>query len=72
MLFNPIQRALRNGLLLSTVVGAIVFWQGEPWHTALSSFAFTFVIITPAFWLSYKWANHLAAKNRANRENNDQ
>ncbi|HEY9018432.1 hypothetical protein [Thiomicrospira sp.] len=64
MLFNPIQRALRNGLLLSLAVGAVVLWQGEGWLTALSSFAFTFAIITPAFWLSYKWANHLAAKNR--------
>lgn len=69
MLFNPVKRAVRNGLLLSIAVGAIVFWQGEAWHTALSSFAFTFVIITPAFWLSYKWANHLAAKQR---QNNDQ
>jgi ABC-type dipeptide/oligopeptide/nickel transport system permease component len=68
MLFNPLQRALRNGLILSIAVGAIVFWQGEPWTTALSSFAFTFAIITPAFWLSYKWANHIAAKNRENSE----
>lgn len=64
MLFNPTQRALRNGLLLSLAVGAVVLWQNGGWLSALSSFAFTFVIITPAFWLSYKWANHLAAKSR--------
>lgn len=64
MLFNPIQRALRNGIMLSVAVGVIVFWQDEPWTTALSSFAFTFAVITPAFWLAYKWANQLAAKNR--------
>jgi ABC-type dipeptide/oligopeptide/nickel transport system permease component len=64
MLFNPLKRALRNGLFLSLAVGIIVYWQGEPWLTALSSTAFTFAVITPAFWLSYKWANKLVEKQR--------
>lgn len=71
MLFNPIQRALRNGSFLSIAVGLIVYWQGEPWTTALASTAFTFAIITPAFWLSYKWANHLAQKHRESSEHID-
>lgn len=64
MLFNPVQRALRNGTLLSVVVGAVVQLQGETWQTALMSGLFTFAVITPAFWLSYKLANHLAEKQR--------
>ena len=64
MLFNPLKRAIRNGLLLSFAVGVILVWQNESWWTAISSAVFTFAIITPAFWLSYKWANKLAAKHR--------
>jgi ABC-type dipeptide/oligopeptide/nickel transport system permease component len=66
MLFNPVKRALRNGIFLSIAVGIIVGWQGESIWNALTSALFTFSIITPAFWLSYKWANKLAAKHRDN------
>jgi ABC-type dipeptide/oligopeptide/nickel transport system permease component len=69
MLFNPVKRALRNGIFLSIAVGIIVGWQGETIQNALLSTLFTFAIITPAFWLSYKWANKLAAKHR--EPNND-
>ncbi|UQB41553.1 hypothetical protein JX580_07635 [Thiomicrospira microaerophila] len=68
MLFDPLKRALRNGLFLSIAVGIIVGWQGESIWTAFTSALFTFAIITPAFWLSYKWANKLAAKHRSPEE----
>lgn len=56
---NQIKRALRNSALITLVVGAVTHLQGDAFGAVLMTMAFTFAIITPALWLSYRFTAKL-------------
>lgn len=63
---NPLKRALRNGLLLSLVVAGLSYYQEIDAALKLTTAAvagfYSFIIITPALWLSYRWTAKIAQK----------
>jgi ABC-type nickel/cobalt efflux system permease component RcnA len=63
---NPLKRALRNGLLLSLVVAGLSYYQELDAALKLTTAAvagfYSFIIITPALWLSYRWTAKMVQK----------
>ncbi|MBO1925074.1 hypothetical protein [Thiomicrorhabdus sp. 6S3-12] len=49
-----IKKALRNSALLAVIIGALALYQGETLLTAVLSLIFSFAIMLPAFWLSFR------------------
>lgn len=58
---TPIKRSVRNAAIITVVVGAVNQFQGEEFLSTILTMTFTFAVITPALWLSYrmteKWLN---------------
>ncbi|QKI88380.1 hypothetical protein [Thiomicrorhabdus xiamenensis] len=49
-----IKKALRNSALLAIIICALAIYQGESLLTAVLSLIFSFAIMLPAFWLSFR------------------
>lgn len=56
---HPLKRAIRNGLLMTVVVGGVTHFQGSETVEVMTSMLFTFCIVTPALWLSYRFTQKL-------------
>lgn len=61
---HPLKRAIRNGLLMMLVVGAVTHFQGSELFEVITSMLFTFVIVTPALWLSYRFTQNLLQRQQ--------
>jgi len=61
---HPLKRAIRNGLLIMAVVGAVTHFQGSEAFEVITTMLFTFVIVTPALWLSYRFTQKLLQRQR--------
>lgn len=55
----PIKRALRNSAIMAIVVGIVVNFQGETAFASITTMLFTFAVIFPALWLSYRFTEKL-------------
>jgi uncharacterized membrane-anchored protein len=55
----PHRRALRNALIIALVVAVVTQFQGETPLTTLINSLFTFLVIAPALWLSYRFTQKL-------------
>jgi len=56
----PLKRALRNGLIIALVIIGVTFFQGETWAVAMLNGGFSWVVITPALYLSYRLTQKIA------------
>lgn len=65
---NPLKRALRNGLIIMLVVGAVTHFQDSELPEIITSMLFTFCIVTPALWLSYRFTQKLLQRQQDNSE----
>ncbi|QBZ82987.1 hypothetical protein GHNINEIG_01028 [Hydrogenovibrio crunogenus] len=61
---HPLKRAIRNGLLMAVVVGGVTHFQGSEAPEVMTSMLFTFGIVTPALWLSYRFTQKLLQRQR--------
>ncbi len=59
---EELKRAIRNSTVITVVVGIIVSFQGEDMVTSLLTMLYTFIFITPALWLSYRFTKKLLKK----------
>lgn len=59
---EELKRALRNSTVITVVVGVIVNFQGKYMVTSLLTMLYTFIFITPALWLSYRFTKKLLKK----------
>ena len=59
---EELKRAIRNSTVITVVVGIIVSFQGEDMITSLLTMLYTFIFITPALWLSYRFTKKLLKK----------
>lgn len=60
---NPeLNKALKNSTIITVVVGIVVNFQGEDMATSLLTMLYTFIFITPALWLSYRFTKKLLNK----------
>lgn len=57
-----VKRALRNSIIITVVVGVVVNFQGEDMITSLLTMLYTFIFITPALWLSYRFTQKIMKK----------
>jgi len=62
MEMSPVKRALRNSVIISFVVAAIVTYQGSPMQDSLLTALFTFAATFPALWLSFNYTQKIADK----------
>lgn len=52
-----LKKSLRNSAFLALIIGAIALYQEESTQTTILSVVFSFLIMLPAFWLSYWLTN---------------
>ncbi|WP_373018715.1 hypothetical protein [Thiomicrorhabdus sp.] len=73
MELSPVKRALRNSIVISLVVGAIVVYQGEGVSKSIFTALFTFAVTFPALWLSFRYTQSLVDKYKApdNRDDSE-
>ncbi len=57
-----VKRAVRNSVIITVVVGVVVNFQGATIYTSLMTMLYTFVVITPALWLSYRFIQKIIKK----------
>lgn len=68
---SPLQRALRNSLIISLIVAALVmFQQGSALDSGLTGL-FTFAVTLPALWLSFRYTQRIAQKYAASHDPED-
>lgn len=61
-------RAFRNALIMSIAVGVLVYYQGDTVYSSLTTLAFTFAVVFPALWLSYRFTQKLVKKAQQDME----
>ncbi|MDG6773141.1 hypothetical protein QCB45_02270 [Thiomicrorhabdus sp. ZW0627] len=62
MELSPVKRALRNSIVLSLVVAAVVVYQGDGALKSALTALFTFCVTFPALWLSFRYTQSLLDK----------
>ncbi|MDG6777837.1 hypothetical protein QCB44_03850 [Thiomicrorhabdus sp. zzn3] len=62
MPISPLKRALRNSIMISLVVAAVVVYQGKTATDSVLTGLFTFVVTFPALWLSFRYTSNIMAK----------
>ncbi|KUJ72853.1 hypothetical protein [Thiomicrospira sp. WB1] len=60
----PLRRALRNAAIIALVVAVVTQFQGETILTTALNSLFTFVVIAPALWLSYRFTQRLVKPSK--------
>ncbi|MBN2646626.1 MAG: hypothetical protein JXR44_02450 [Thiotrichales bacterium] len=60
-----LKKSLRNSALLAIAIAAIALYQGETPQTATLTLVFSFLIMLPAFWLSYWLTNRHQTDSKA-------
>jgi hypothetical protein len=61
---KELKRAIHNSVIITLVAGVVVNFQGENMLTSLLAMLYSFVIITPALWLSYWFTQKLLQKRK--------
>ncbi|BBP43370.1 peroxiredoxin [Thiosulfativibrio zosterae] len=66
---SPFKRALRNAIIMSFVIGGVLHFQGAPLTEILLTVLFSFAIILPALFFSYRFTENLLKKTQTIKEN---
>lgn len=59
---EPLKKAIRNSALMAVAVAVLVSFQGESIATSIKMALFSFVVIAPALWLSYRYTQKVIAR----------
>ncbi len=62
---TPFKRALRNSLFMAFIVGGLLHFQGSSTLNSLLTSLYTFGIILPALWLSYRYTQKVMLRIEA-------
>ncbi|WP_178860706.1 hypothetical protein [Thiomicrorhabdus cannonii] len=69
---SPLQRALRNSIVISLIVAALVMVQKGSALDSLLTGLFTFAVTLPALWLSFRYTQRIAEKYAASSDDDKQ
>lgn len=59
---EPLKKAIRNSALMAVAVAVLVSFQGESIASSIKMALFSFVVIAPALWLSYRYTQKVIAR----------
>lgn len=71
MPISPLKRALRNSIMISLVVAAVVVYQGKSPIDSVLTGLFTFVVTFPALWLSFRYTSNIMSKYQDDARNDE-